>query len=326
MKTQSFLLLPMAFVAGIVSMVLLERGGLVRINHTNSESPAMPGELPPDLQRSDAPVTPPDRSESSNSDVSLSSEQSSEHLSERIDQLQRQLRSATVKSDMMQSKIDALEQQIETIPIGSEFLPDGQTSSAMPGEALVRQDDQAGVQRSQGSRFAGPDNDVQVTSLVSAGVDPLVAQQIKERSDQWTLKRLELVDQATREGWRRSEQFSERLTALQEERPNVRDELGDGGYDQYLFESGESNRVQISNIINGSAAQIAGMENGDVVLSYANKRVFTLRELQRATSEGTRGEPVQLEVLRFDEQINIELPRGPMGVTLIGKRIEPTAL
>jgi len=144
---------------------------------------------------------------------------------------------------------------------------------------------------------------------------PLVAEQIIQRNDQWTLQRLELVDQATREGWRRSEQFSERLTALQEERPSIREELGDSNYDQYLFASGESNRVQISSIINGSAAQIAGMENGDVVISYANQRVFTSGELQRATREGSRGEPVQLEVLRFGEQINIELPRFKPVVT-----------
>lgn len=322
----------MAFVAGIASIVLLERGGWVSINRAINANPAAPDGLSRDLHGSDAvvigvdsepPVNLSERSDSSNNDAN-DAVMSSEHLSERIDQLQQQVRSATVKADMMQSKINALEQQMETIPIGAEFLPDGQNSTALPGEALVLQENQAEVRQNRASRFASPDNDVEVTSLVSAGVDPLVAEQIKQRSDQWTLQRLELVDQATREGWRQSDQFSERLAALREERPSIRDELGDSGYDRYLYASGESNRVQISNIITGSAAQIAGMENGDVVFSYANRRVFTIRELQRATSEGSRGEPVLLEVLRSGEQINIELPRGPMGVTLTGKRVEPS--
>lgn len=327
MKTQNILLIPTAFIAGMLTLVLLERSGFVHINVPDGNSPAASSELSPDHQgnpkaeEASGIDTAQKLAATSNQDAALAAEQ----LSDRIDDLQQQLRSSTVKADMMQSKISALEQQIEAVPTGTEFLPDGRVSNSMPGEALGQQDSQASSQRNGAQGFVGPDNDVQYTSLVSAGVDPLVAEQFKERSDQWTLQRLELVDQATREGWRRSEQFSERLTALQEERPNIREELGDNNYDRYLFASGESNRVQIASIINGSAAQIAGMENGDVVLSYANERVFTTRELQRATSEGARGEPVQIEVLRFDEQISIELPRGPMGVTLVGRRIEPSA-
>jgi len=333
MKIQNLSLIPVAFVAGIVSIVLLERAGLVRINPIGSDgrdSPVASAELSQNHQdsgsigaeaESGTTHTPSKTPVNTNIDASLSGIR----LSERIDELQQQLRSSTVKADMMQSKIKALEKQIEAAPIGTEFLPGGQGSDAVPGEAPVQQQNQAGDRGNRLSRFAGSDNDVQYSSLVSAGVDPLVAEQIMQRNDQWTLQRLELVDQATREGWRRSEQFSERLTALQDERPSIRDELGDSNYDRYLFASGESNRVQISSIINGSAAQIAGMENGDVVLSYANQRVFTSGELQQATREGSRGEPVQLEVLRIDELINIELPRGPMGVTLIGIRSEPSA-
>jgi len=316
-------------VGGMVSMVVLERTGLVRINLTESNSSATSARISQDHRTSDlsagAADIEPERSRSnhsSNLDSSLSNERLGERLGERIDELQQQLRSSTVKADKMQSKISALEQQIEAVSVGTEFLPNGQASNAVSGEALVPQPNQAS---NRGLGFGGLDNDVQYTSLISAGVDPLVAEEIKQRSDEWTLQRLELVDQATREGWRQSEQFSERLTALREERPSIREELGDSNYDRYLFASGESNRVQISSIINGSAAQIAGMENGDVVLSYANNRVFTANELQRATREGSRGEPVQLEVLRLGEQLNIELPRGPMGVTLNGMRLEPSA-
>ena len=309
-------------------MVLLEYTGMVSVNPAGSDGITAPTELSQAQQSNPAVDESADigtalTSSKSPAATSIDASLSSERLSERIDELQQQIRSSTVKADLMQFKINALEQQIETTPIDTEFLPNGQNSTVLSGEALVRQENQAGNQRNLGSRFGGPVNDVQYTSLISAGVDPLVAEQIKQRRDQWTLQRWELVDQATREGWRRSEQFSEQLAALQAERLSIREELGDSNYDRYLFASGGSNRVQISSIISGSAAQLAGIENGDVVLSYANERVFTSNDLQRATREGSRDEPVQVLVLRFDEQINIELPRGPMGVTLTGTRSEP---
>jgi len=313
MKTQNILLIPIAFVAGIVSLVLLQRGGMVDVNLSSTTEQHAPGAVAPEQTSSEIAVS---RSADATTDAALSNQ----HLSERIDDLQQQLRSATLNADMMRSKIDALEQQIDTAAIGTEFLPDGQSATGSLGEVPVGESNRPSNPM---SRFSSPDNDVQVTSLISAGVDPQVAEQIKQRSDQWTLRRLELVDQATREGWRRSDQFDEQITALREERPSIREELGDENYDRYLFASGETNRVQISSIIDGSAAQIAGMENGDVVLSYANNRVFSTRDLQRATSEGTRGEPVQVDVLRLDQPLNIEIPSGPMGVTLIGKRVEP---
>ena len=329
MKTQNFVLVPIAFAAGIASIVVLEYTGLVSINQVNRAGQTGPQAQVADQQDvSSSEITDPQTTEISSQPVAKPSEDaalSGTHITERIDQLQQQLRSATVQADKMQSRIITLEEQIETASIGNEFLPDGNSLSAISGEALAQQTDEAGVRANVRAGFGGPDNDVQYTSLVSAGVDPLVAEQIQQRNDQWTLQRLELVDQATREGWRRSEQFDERLNALREERPSIREELGDSAYEKYLIVSGETNQVQIASIINGSAAQLAGLENGDVVLSYANQRMFTLRELQQATREGSRGEPIQVEVLRSGEQIIVELPRGPLGVTLTGKREAPSA-
>jgi len=160
-------------------------------------------------------------------------------------------------------------------------------------------------------------------SLVAAGVDPASAADIRRRRDEFQLARLELIDRATREGWADSDRLGDGLEELDERRPDLRDELGDDAYDRYLFEEGGRNRVGIASVISGSAADVAGLVPGDVLLSYAGARVFRSRELQAATRAGERGEYVQIGVLRGGEIVAVDVPRGPLGVTLEGLRRPP---
>lgn len=335
MKLQNILIIPVVFAAGILSVVLLQSAGLIHINaSTNantdgsqealsaagSSASTQSSSLSIDQQNGRVVAA---TVATGTSEVSAS--MTNERLSERIDELQQQLRSATLNADLMQSKIDQLDQQLESATTDNAFLPSGEGANSLASESTTQTTAQA--DRGQANRrwgFNGLDSDEQYESLVAAGVDRLVAEEFKKRSDQWALQRLELVDQATREGWRRSEQFGERMTDLREERPDIRAELGDERYDRYLYESGEFNRVQVFSIIDGSAAQAAGMENGDIVLSYANQRMFTSRDLQQATSAGSRGELVPVNLLRNGESFTTDVPRGPLGVSLTGTRLDPS--
>ena len=103
----------------------------------------------------------------------------------------------------------------------------------------------------------------------------------------------------------------------------MREEIGDAAYDQYLFAAGVNNRVSITNVINGSAAYNAGIESGDLILSYAGRRIFTTRELQESTREGVRGEGVSVTLQRGDQRLDISVSRGPLGVTLSREIQEP---
>jgi len=178
-------------------------------------------------------------------------------------------------------------------------------------------------ERAHRGRFDEPTIEEQEQHLVAAGLDAQTATDLLRRADRDQLARLELIDQATREGWRDSEQFDTRLDALDAEKVDFRSELGDDAYDRYLFEAGRNNRVGIASVISGSAAEAAGLNVGDVVLSYADNRIFGLRELQGATREGTRGEYIQVTALRNGEVFALEVPRGPLGVTLTGIRTAP---
>ena len=239
------------------------------------------------------------------------------------DELKQGLAAASAERSQLAKVIAQLTQQIDTLK-----------SEASDREALAEQDELALFHRSEAlpsggesSFFNGTgeqeNSERTVRSLIAAGIDEQSAADIQSRRDQYQLARLELFDQATREGWINSDDFGERLSELGEQRVDLRAELGDSAYDEYLFESGNNNRILLESVINGSAAQIAGLQIGDMVISYADERVFNTRELQSATRAGSRGEYVQVSFERAGQFLSADVPRGPLGVTLRGSRVAP---
>jgi chaperonin cofactor prefoldin len=158
-------------------------------------------------------------------------------------------------------------------------------------------------------------------ALVAAGVPEAQAQDVVWRQSEQDLERLELRDQAIREGWFRSERYFEELQALNDGGVNLREEIGEQAYDSYLFQAGANNRITVTSIIPGSAAELSGMLPGDIIESYAGDSVYSFSDLRAATTEGTRGEEVLVKIRRGDALIETWVARGPVGVTL-----EPTSV
>jgi len=104
---------------------------------------------------------------------------------------------------------------------------------------------------------------------------------------------------------------------------SVREDLGDEYYDQYLYANGRPNRVKVASVMLGSAAEQAGMLDGDLILTYGQSRLFEGRELQQATSEGELGEFLSMDILRNGQLISLWVPRGPLGIRLGAARIKP---
>lgn len=216
--------------------------------------------------------------------------------------------------DQLKTEVLALNQQLNNV----QSAPIANASDA---EQLPTPPDEQRPFDRRPNRAVAPRESID--ALVTAGVDEQTAQGIQSRGDQYQLARLELLDQAAREGWTGSEQLEERLLALEEEKVDLRAELGDSRYDRYLFEAGLANRVEVASVIGGSSADQAGLEVGDLIIRYANDRVFQPRELQDATRSGLRGEYVQLELDRGGQSLSADIPRGPLGITLSRSRVEP---
>lgn len=155
----------------------------------------------------------------------------------------------------------------------------------------------------------------QQTEVLSAVFEPVIVENIKTIRNDAQLQRLELRDRAIREGWINSDRFREESAALRSDR-QLRETLGDDAFDKLLVAEGRDNRVRIETVIENSAADISGIEVGDVVVRYADDRVFQFGDLRDATTAGERDETVSIQVRRDGEVIDLVIPRGPMGVSL----------
>ena len=165
--------------------------------------------------------------------------------------------------------------------------------------------------------------DVTEASFLAAGFTAPEASYYKELTDQNTMARLYLRDQATREGWYRSDRYFQALEQLPGNLTTMRDNMDDDTYARYLFALGRPNQVRVTRVITGSAAETAGLQAGDVIRSYDSSRLFTNRALRTATRAGEAGELVPVEIVRKDQTMQVYLPRGPLGVSMTSESARP---
>ncbi len=165
--------------------------------------------------------------------------------------------------------------------------------------------------------------DVTQGSFLSAGFSDTEAAYYKELTDQNTMARLYLRDQATREGWYRSDRYFQALEELPGNLSTMRENMDDETYARYLYALGRPNQVRVTRVISGSAAETAGLQAGDVIRSYDTERLFSNRALRTATRAGEAGELVPVEVVRNDQTMQVYIPRGPLGISMTSESAQP---
>jgi hypothetical protein len=160
-----------------------------------------------------------------------------------------------------------------------------------------------------------------VDALLETGIATPEVERLRERFAEQELAELYLRDRAAREDWLQKPAYRQ---ALREMREAFRAELGEEDYDRILYASGRQNRVRIVDVLPDSPAQRAGLQAGDVVLSYAGERMFEILPLTRATRGGRPGDPTEIRYVRDGEERRAYVPRGPLGVRLGPARLPPT--
>ena len=156
--------------------------------------------------------------------------------------------------------------------------------------------------------------------FLAAGFDPVSAAELKKRADEIEMDRLYLRHRARREGWHRTPEYDD---AVRELRQGMKNELGEDTYDRFLYASERSNRLLVDSVMESSPAQQTGLQPGDIIFRYDGSRVFSYRDLRDATSRGELGETVPVEIRRGAEILEVELPRGPLGVSLDRTTVQP---
>jgi hypothetical protein len=145
-----------------------------------------------------------------------------------------------------------------------------------------------------------------IDRLVAAGFAPDRAEWINRRTQELRMQAMQGEYEARREGRPPPSGDLEATT--------LRAELGEQDYERFLTAQGRSTSVNITGVLASSPAERAGLQPGDEIVSYDGKRVFDIGELNELTLGGTSGESVVVDVRRNGQNLQIVLPRGPIGV------------
>ncbi len=159
--------------------------------------------------------------------------------------------------------------------------------------------------------------------LVEAGVNPDIAEDILRRMSQQEFRRLELQNLISRSTGENRRIYQNELRELNRNRMSLRTELGDELYDNYLYSSGQSNRVKVSSIMSGSPAESAGFKSDDIILSYDGKKILNWPDIRKLTRQGDIGSYTNVDILRDGERVSLMVPRGTLGVQLDAVRLDP---
>jgi hypothetical protein len=149
--------------------------------------------------------------------------------------------------------------------------------------------------------------------LLERGVEPAEVDRVRESFDRSEMALLELEDRARRESWFGSPRYRD---ALRDARDSLRAELGDERFDLLLYASGRHNCVVVEDVLDGSPAQRAGIQPGDEILRYGDRRTFWAWDLKHQTTQGRPGEPVSIDIVRGGEAERLWGSYGPLGIRL----------
>ncbi len=227
-------------------------------------------------------------------------------LQRQLDGLREMLGAEVETRAQLEQEVEQLREELRRIRLGS--LPSGPSPERAPSPSEA---DAAAPQ-------ARPTFDEEALLAVDVPADE--ASWLHRRFDAFELERLELLDQANREGWAKDPSYRQERRAL---KFRLREEIGEELYDRLLYALGRSNRLAVRDVLMRSPAEEAGIEPGDLILTYDDARVFDAFELRGATSAGRRGESVPIEVIRRGRRLRIIVPRGPLGVKLRAERVPP---
>ena len=159
-------------------------------------------------------------------------------------------------------------------------------------------------------------------ALVDSGMSDIQAAGLKSFFEQQELDRMYLRDQSIREGWDR-QKYQEERQKLSDTADTFLSQLDDTSYDAYLYASGQPNRVRVTNVLDSSQAGSAGIQAGDHIISYDNKRIYSGFDLRSATTGGDINQQVAVEIERNGKVMELYLNRGPLGIRMNSVSVAP---
>jgi hypothetical protein len=154
-------------------------------------------------------------------------------------------------------------------------------------------------------------------ALAASGFSPDDIRWIRERWEEAEMEKRYLADLESRD------EEPPPGGAYSDIERELREDLGDDGYDAMLYATDQDNRVALARVQHDSIAYRAGLRDGSVVWSYDGQRVFRPKELATLSTTGRRGEPVEIVIVTDDGTRQLIVERNPLGAELVSARRRP---
>ncbi|MCZ6460048.1 MAG: PDZ domain-containing protein [Gammaproteobacteria bacterium] len=152
--------------------------------------------------------------------------------------------------------------------------------------------------------------DRRVADLVSGGFSEDEARRLLKRESEAQYKAMEAAYLAQRDG-----EAVDRFNSAMNAQSILRAEIGDSEYERFLTAQDEPTTVRIMNVLDGSPGSSAGLQAGDNIVSYNGERTFSMLDVRGLTMQGNSGEDVIIEIDRDGVRMQLNIPRGPIGVS-----------
>lgn len=222
---------------------------------------------------------------------------------ERIADLKEALDAEILQRSALEDRVAELAAQLEALGQRPRFARDAGGANA-PGEQPLVNGFQ--IRAREGRAGNQSRESVMLARLTAAGFAPDRAEWINRRSEELRMKTLQEQYDARREG---------RAPVGDSPDTTLRAELGEADYERYRTALGQPTSVGVADVLASSPGERAGLMPGDEIVAYAGKRVYDVGELNALTLEGTSGESVVVDVRRDGQNVQLVMPRGPIGVT-----------
>ncbi|MGI9234914.1 MAG: PDZ domain-containing protein [Woeseiaceae bacterium] len=148
------------------------------------------------------------------------------------------------------------------------------------------------------------------SALVDSGFSEDEASRIMQMEAAAQYEAMRVAHEAQRAG-----EAVDNLSLTNDPQSVLRRELGDDDYERYLEAQGQPTAVQVSQVLGDSPGSRAGLQPGDEIVSYNGERVFSVGDLRTLTLQGTAGEDVVIEIERNGMRMQLNVQRGPVGIT-----------
>ena len=155
-----------------------------------------------------------------------------------------------------------------------------------------------------------------LTNLMANGFSEDEARRVIQQESEAEFKAMQAAWEAQRNG-----ESVDLFSAAGNYQALLRDELGDADYERYLAAQGQPTSIQVTRVMGGSPGSDAGLQAGDQIVSYDGERVYNVSDLRNLTLQGAPGEDVVIEIDRDGVRMQLNVARGPVGISGAGARM-----